>query len=373
MRILVMIDPPPDLMPILQNILREAETRDDPVSSPTTAIGYTLGVLADTVNSHPDIVKSAGRADRGQLRSCVLDTLHQVATVTLTTAPAEGSLPRRTVIRDLADATEAAAYVPWRSLREPLGGLAVGPVGGGLDEAVYCWAQSATDILNSRTRITSYAFQRIAATIARICHAAAPLFANPTGEHQVDGLGEAPLVRAFQAWQIAADWPPEVRLGGRTTELRYRSCELDEALIAARQVVQAETPRQRDAMFAALLLAERIAARHQAALIRVVASRGLWISAQALGPAYQSRHPGTSRAGWVPDPGTAYGASLIDQGERASKELRAAVDQAEQWRAVSRSPRQADNPTPWENVTPAERSPRGTSRIVAQGPRCVGR
>lgn len=101
------------------------------------------------------------------------------------------------------------------------------------------------------------------------------------------------MVRAFQAWQIAADWPPEVRLGGRTTELRHRSRELDEAF-AAQHLVQAETPLQQDAMFTALVQAEKIAAQHQSALIRVVADGGLWISVQALGPAYQTRHPGAA-------------------------------------------------------------------------------
>ena len=180
------------------------------------------------------------------------------------------------------------------------------------------------------------------------------------------------MVRAFQAWQIAADWPPEVRLGGRTTELRHRSRELDEAF-AAQHLVQAETPLQQDAMFTALVQAEKIAAQHQSALIRVVADGGLWISVQALGPAYQTRHPGAGRAHWVPDPGTAYGATLIDRGERASRELRAAVDHVEQREVVTRSPGQAHSPTPCETVAPAEHSLQRTSTTVASRARNMGR
>ncbi len=70
-RILALIDPPPDVMTILQ-AMPKAEPAEEPVNSPITTIGYTLGVLADTLNANPETVRNTGHADRGKLLGMTL-------------------------------------------------------------------------------------------------------------------------------------------------------------------------------------------------------------------------------------------------------------------------------------------------------------
>ncbi|HEY3407285.1 MAG TPA: hypothetical protein VGK53_03840, partial [Propionicimonas sp.] len=82
-RILQTVGAPPELSPILRTLVDQTQHADAPDDAPITAMGYTLGVLADTVNSHPEFPALAGHADRAQLRSCLLSALHNAATVTL--------------------------------------------------------------------------------------------------------------------------------------------------------------------------------------------------------------------------------------------------------------------------------------------------
>jgi hypothetical protein len=363
-RILTLIDPPPDVMTILQ-AMPKAEPTEEPVNSPITTLGYTLGVLADTLNANPETVRNTGHADRGQLRSQVLATLHQAATVSLTAVPVDqGSSPA--LIRDLADATYAASYVPRGDLHEPIGLLALGQSPGGLDETVARWAEAAIEILASQTRVTSYAFQRTAAMIATICSTAAVVLAEPTGERPFEGAASAALTRAFQAWQRAADWPPEVRLGGRTTELRHRSQDLDQAL-ATHRLGHPDAPSQQAAMSAALLAAERVAACHKSALLQVISSRNLWISVEALGPNYLTHHPGASRSDWVPDPGTRASEILLDACTQAGRALETALDQLHHPPGTSSAAPHDQGPR-WETVSAPNRSPRPRSRTALTPP-----
>lgn len=351
-RILVMVDAPTELMPILHAIRDEVEVREADVDTPITALGYTLGALADTLNSNPDAVTIAGRADRAQLRSSILSSLHHAAIASLAAASGDVTTPACALLRDLADSTHAASYVPWRPLHPPLSLLALGPTGASLDQAVTRWAESATDVLDSRTRVTSFAFQRTAASIAHLCHTAATVFSATGGETPARWEVSTALTSAFQAWQIAAAWPPEIRLGGRTTTLRLRSQELDQALDHDSRT--ANRLSQEGAMRSALLRAEEVAASHEAALNRLVTNRGLWVIAHALGPAYLTRHPGVHRTDWVPDPGTVYGTTMIDAVQRAVQALRVATDAIEPQQRASATGL-ARGPLLWETVDGATR------------------
>jgi len=364
-RILALIDPPPDVMTILQ-AMPKAEPAEEPVNSPITTIGYTLGVLADTLNANPETVRNTGHADRGQLRSQVLATLHHVATVSLAACPVDQAFSGPALIRDLADATNAASYVPQGDLHEPIGLLALGQSPGGLDQAVARWAEAAIEILHSPTRVTSYAFQRTAATIATICSTAAATFAEPTGERPFEVAASAPLTKASQAWQRAADWPPEIRLGGRTTELRHRSQDLDQAL-ATHRLGHPGAPSRQAAMRAALRAAEKVAACHKSALIQVINRRNLWISVEALGPTYLTHHPGASRSDWVPHPATRAGEALLDACTQAGRALETALDQLHHPPGTSTAATPGQGPR-WETVSAPNRSPRPRSPTALTPP-----
>lgn len=354
MRILQTVGTPPELVPILRAVVDEAEPVDAPDNAPITAVGYTLGVLADTVNSHPEFPALAGHADRAQLRSCLLSTLHNVATAALAALNATNTAtPSRDLIRALAEATEAASYVRWRPLHTQLGQLALGPAPGGFDEVAAAWAASAIDILSSRTRTTGYAFQRTASSIAQLCHAAATAFTSKDTEPTGRGV-EAALTSARQEWQQAADWPPEVRLGGHASDLRHRSHDLDEALAPARLATMDLGSRQ-EALRSALLLATKVGTSHESALARVVQGRELWVVVGALGPAYLTRHPGTHRADWVLDPGASYGPKLIQAVHRANGALEDAAQQVDEVQSTDFSDR-SRGPSWWETVTASARS-----------------
>ncbi len=372
-RILTLIDPPPDVMTILQ-AMPTSESAEEPGNSPIKTIGYTLGVLADTLNANPETVRNTGHTDRGQVRSQILATLHQVATVSLAALPTDPGFSSPALIRDLADATRTASYVPRGDLREPIGLLALAQIPGSLDESVARWAETAIEILQSQTRVTSYAFQRTAVTIATLCSTAAAAFAEPTtGERPPEGASRA-LIRASQAWQRAADWPPEIRLGGRTTELRHRSRDLDQALLTHR-LRQPGAPSRHTAMNAALLSAEKVAACHKSALLQVVNSRNLWISVAALGPSYITRHPGVHRSDWVPDPGTRAGQMLLNVNAcaQAVTALETALDRLHPpAAAISAAGSPGEEPR-WETVSPNGSRPPRSSRATAPPSRGIAR
>lgn len=359
-RCLDMVDPPAELIPILRAIVSEhgVEGRDVDDTRPITAIGYTLGVLADTLDSHPEVAALASHADRAQLRSCLLSSLHGAATYTVSALQgAHDALSGRSLIHTLADATEAASFVPWRPLGAQLGRLALGPGSGGLEQVVAAWAASATDVLNSRTRTTGYAFQRTAVSIAQLCLAAATTFGSAeeslTGRRVKDAL-----ISACRDWQIAADWPPEVRLGGHATELRHRSQDLHEALTEAPLNTMGQRSRQ-DALEAMLRVAGVVGNSYEAALTRVVTGRELWIVAHTLGPSYLTRHPGTHRNDWVLDPGTVYGATLLQAARRARSTLREATAEVAQMHRTG-GPDLSPSAPPWETVGIDSRVTHGT-------------
>ena len=83
MRVLAIVDPPPELMSMLRDIVDRDERRDPDEGAWITAVGLTLGALADTIVAHPEVAAAASRVDRLQLRSSVLGTLHAAAAAAL--------------------------------------------------------------------------------------------------------------------------------------------------------------------------------------------------------------------------------------------------------------------------------------------------
>jgi hypothetical protein len=177
---------------------------------------------------------------------------------------------------------------------------------------------------------------------------------------------EAALISARCEWQQAADWPPEVRLGGQATELRHRSQYLDEAL-APENLATMDVGSRQESLRSALLLATEVGTSHESALARVVQGRELWIIARALGPAYLTRHPGTHRTDWVLDPGTIYGPNLIQAVHHANAALERAALLVDAMQSADFSHR-SRVPSRWETVSASAR-PVQASPVVRLGMR----
>lgn len=206
-RVLDHVDGPTELIPILRQLATENGGETDASESPLTAVARTIGVLADTLDSRPDAVRTASLMDRSQLRSTILANLNAAAEASVARpAAADEHLIAMHSLRDLADCTAAASHVPLRPLHGALSLLRILPMPGSLDEAITRWAITAIDTLSSPTRATKYAFQRTSAAIARICWTGArDLAVENVHSGEVPAV-EAALLAASRSWQVAADW-----------------------------------------------------------------------------------------------------------------------------------------------------------------------
>lgn len=325
-RVLDLVDGPTELGPILRHVgVAVVDDLSNGHESPLTAVGLTMGVLADTLESRPDVVGTASLIDRSHVRSAILASLHATAqTSAVRAAPPEQHPTARHILTDLADATEAASHVPPRPLEGALSALSIGPARGSLEDAMTHWAVTASETLSSPTRATKYAFQRTAASIARICWtgANAPACDDACDRKVRDVRGS--LLAAFQSWQSAAAWPTELRLDGRSGGLRQSSQHLEQALAGWHFRTRPGSLMELESV---VQIASEVGAVLEVGLRKRVASGGLWITAQALGPSYLTRHPGTNRGSWLPDPGSPYGAGLLRAAERANLDLGLAIRQ----------------------------------------------
>lgn len=124
-------------------------------------------------------------------------------------------------------------------------------------------------------------------------------------------------------------------------------------------------------MQSALILASKVGDRHEAALGCLVGHHGLWILVDSLGPAYLTRHPGVHRSDWVPDPGSAFGPTMIRAVHDANDAVKECVD-----RICNSGKPDSSELAPasarWERVTPIQRAPRSTQSLPTASVR-VGR
>lgn len=329
-RVLDLLEGPTELRPILQQLaaVPDGQKRDE--DSPLARVALTLGVLADTLDSRPDVVRSASLMDRSQLRANILASLHVAAEASLVGAAPPGQhSAAMLLLRDLAEGTEFGSHVPPRPLQGPVSLLRLGPAPGSLDGAISRWASIAAEILGSPTRATKYAFQRTAATIARICCTVANDLAHYRGQAGGVPRVRAAVLAAFQSWQAAADWPTELRLDGRSGELRQSSQDLEEAMSKG---LWCAGPGSLTGLESVLLTASEVGAVHEKQLQRRVTSGGVWVLADALGPAYLTRHPGTHRSDWLPDPGSRFGWILTGSTRRANSDLSLSIGLLQQLR-----------------------------------------
>lgn len=348
-RVLDLVDGPTDLQPILREIVTASSEWTAEGESPLSRVALTIGVLADTLDSRPDLVRTASLTDRSQLRFSILASLHSAAGASSRAAALHQHPSATALLRDLADSTEAASHVPLRPLQGGLSILAIAPAPGGLDEAISRWASVAIEILSSPNRATKYAFQRTAVGIARLCGAAAEEISSGGPEDMRTSALQRALVRASQSWQRAAAWPPELRLDGRSTELRQAAQALD-AAISLRMSARGFTYSIGE-LWAGLPRAMEVASVLEVALSRRVSTGGVWIVAEALGPAYMTRHPGTHRNDWLPDPGSRLVSGLLQVVQEAGLDLRGAVTSTQPRFCNDDAANRAAPLSLWEQVT----------------------
>jgi hypothetical protein len=148
------------------------------------------------------------------------------------------------------------------------------PSAPGLEGAVVTWADEAWRILHDRHRATGWSMQATAGTLALLSLLAGDAVVRDgraTGMpgEAIDGLIDT-LAQAVQAWRAAGTWPPNLRLGGSTEDLRRLTRDLRETIDAG--------PKPDLATMRHLLgLIQPVGLLHAATMERLVAGRELWI------------------------------------------------------------------------------------------------
>jgi len=163
----------------------------------------------------------------------------------------------------------------------------------GLDGAVAGWAEEARRLLGDRYRLSSWAMQSIAGTIAFMSQVTMAAVDEHTREGRLPEaaarVASSALADSVTCWTAAASWPPHLRLGGQSRELRMLANDLRHVCLAK------PFPRLSD-LHHALAMVEPVASLHATAMERLVAHHELWIHGPALGK------PGGNIEGWVREP-----------------------------------------------------------------------
>lgn len=334
-------------------------------------LSVTFGGIGDLLAAEQVNIELAGYAARSRLHASMWAALNTAARATLAIAQDGGGSEQATVLATLATVTELAALIPPAARENLLDRLpAASPGSATLKGAVDGWAAAAGEVLTNDHQVTGYGLQRVAGSIALICQVTAATTKEAADARLVDPdaarVAARALQRAAQAWRQAAAWPPYLRLGGRTTELRHASTALDAALTGPHAT---GLPERLTSLWAAVNVATLIGDEHRVMTARLAAGGGLWVSVAALPAAYQASHPGVRRSGWVPQPAsdTATSKPLATAARAATDALRNAGAELD----VAVEPIQARTASPrtglkaaqvWETVTPPVRREAASAR-----------
>lgn len=258
-------------------------------------VGAINDVLADTLRNRPR-PEYVGR-EAAKLAASLLAPIHVAARWSRTSldqlSTADPNLPIRGHLNNLVAATEPWALIPPANRGNVLDDLRIRtPTAPGLEGTAVAWADEALLVLGERHRTTSWAMQAIAGTLALISHVAynaveqaikhgsLPEAARPASQA---------LASSVTAWRAAATWPPYLRLGGKTTDLRILTREL-------RQHLEIDPPRTVAETRNLLRLALPSADAHATTMDRLVRTHDLWIHGPSLGPS------AGYIPGWEPEP-----------------------------------------------------------------------
>jgi|GEM_PF-2356896 len=257
------------------------------------------GAIADILshNARFGPGQGTGGSDAVKLEASLLAPAHVLARWSATELSRQAPAKRDTLgpnLEALALITEPWALIPPNQRASSLDLGRVPTIGApGVDGAVAGWAAEATRVLGERYRTSSWAVQAVAGTIALLSQ----VTMDAVDTHRREGrLPEAAARAASSAladsvtcWTAAASWPPHLRLGGQSRDLRRLVNDLRDECVAK------PGPRLVD-LHHALVLVEPVAGLHATVMERLVTHHELWVHGPALGK------PGGHVEGWVREP-----------------------------------------------------------------------
>ncbi len=305
--------------------LRSHPTSDVTPEPGLMKMSVLLGGIADLVTSPPAQPWPVDDAAAEGLLTSVLAAVHCAARWSIPRLDAVEGRRFATLagrLRQVMVATELFAAVPPGQRGSNLEDLAItSPVAPGLDGALVRWRHAAVDLLASRYRPTSTAFQTLASDQATLMAAAtAVLRAVPPDAHAnpvVLPQAVSGLRSAHSAWTGLTTWPADVTLGGaRSRELRAASSDLRAELRSLLRTGDrwATTGELEQRIPSADLLAlvrrslrwaSEVAAAHTVGLVEQVLGVGRpWMKGESVPDELRGpmAHRAVARGGWVPAP-----------------------------------------------------------------------
>ncbi len=272
------------LGPLAKGPRRPTETR--PLEH-LSDLAITMGAIGDVLFEHlgrqprPEFVgREATKLEAGLLSAVHLTARWSLASLERQNLPGTRVSTKR-LLRDLVALTEPWALIPPANRGSILEDFRIRTnTAPGLEGGMVAWADEALLVLGERHRTTSWSMQAIAGSLALISHTAhnaielaikngrLPAAARPASEA---------LESSVTAWRAAATWPPYLRLGGETTDLRLLTRDLQQHL-------REDPPRTIADNRNLLHLALPVAEAHVATMDRLVRTHDLWIHGPSLGP-----------------------------------------------------------------------------------------
>lgn len=287
------------LKPLVDGPRRQLPANTEPVpalAQLSVTVGAIGDILADNLRINPR-PEDVGR-EAAKLQASLLASVHVAAR--WSRACLEGEyIPRnrlsiRGFLDDLAGATEPYALIPPANRGGALQDLRIRTdTAPGLTGAATAWADEAVLVLAERYRTSGWAMQAIAANLALISQTAHTAVQQAARRGELPDLGRMatqPLAGSVTAWRAAAAWPPHLRLGGKTMELRALTRDLHHQLLTDPPASLADTR-------ALLRIAVPVAEAHTTTMDRLVLGHELWIHGPSLGPS-AGYIPGWAREPW---------------------------------------------------------------------------
>lgn len=289
-------------------------------------VGAIADVLAATARLDPRPALVGTEATR--LQAGLLAPLHVTARWSRAVLEDQHlSLSRQALVRalrDLATVTEPYALIPPAQRASLLEDLRLRtPSAPALEGAVVAWANTVKPVLEDRYQVSGWAMQAVAGNLALLSHVARTTIVQAAARGALPPVlaeeASVALGESVRAWRAAATWPPTLRLGGQSGELREAVRGLNDACTTEHVPKLAEVRH-------ILGVAADVGALHAQVMGRLVTRHELWVDADSLGPA--AGHV----SGWIREPWwSAEGVALLESagsGRTSLVQSAALVDKA---------------------------------------------